>query len=494
VLAPDKRALALATLTAPVLLITLDMTVLGAALPAISEDLRPGAAEQLWIVDVYSFVLAGLLVVAGGLGDRLGRRRLLLAGSAAFGLASLAAAFAPTAAALVAARALLGLGGATLMPSTLSLIRTIFPEPGARRRAIGVWAATFSAGAAAGPVIGGWLIEHFWWGSVFLVNVPICLALLVVGPFLLPESRDPRPGRFDLPSAGLALATMFPLVYAVKSAATDGVTTAGVVAGVVGLAAGTWFVRRQRRVADPLLDLALFSRRAFSVPVVTNLLSVFALVGLLVLVPQYLQLVVGMSPLAAALWLVPGTLAGMAGALVAGRLARRFAVRRLVGTALVVAAVGFGALALLAVGAGPVAVVVGMALAGMAIALVEPLTTDLVLTSAPAERAAAASAISETGFELGGALGVAVLGSVAAAAYRAGLPVGVPGDTLGGTLAATTDPAFVAAAASSFTTALAIVGAVAAAVLLVAAAQSRLLPAPERVGPVPELAPASASS
>ncbi|HEY2193322.1 MAG TPA: MFS transporter [Actinomycetospora sp.] len=475
-LAPDRRTLALATLTAPVLLLTIDMTVLGAALPAISEDLRPGAAEQLWIVDVYSFVLAGLLVVAGGLGDRLGRRRLLLAGSAAFGLASLAAAFAPSAGALVAARALLGLGGATLMPSTLSLIRTIFPEPGARRRAIGVWAATFSAGAAAGPVIGGWLVERFWWGSVFLVNVPICLALLVVGPFLLPESRDPRPGRFDLPSAGLALATMFPVVYAVKSAATEGVTTAGVVAGLVGLAAGVWFVRRQRRVADPLLDLALFSRRAFSVPVVTNLLSVFALVGLLVLVPQYLQLVVGMSPLTAALWLVPGTLAGMAGALVAGRLARRFAVRRLVGTALVVAAVGFGALSL-AVGAGPVAVVLGMALAGMAIALVEPLTTDLVLASAPAERAAAASAISETGFELGGALGVAVLGSVAAAAYRAGLPAGVPGDTLGGTFAATADPASIAAASASFSTALAVVGAVAALVLLVAAAQSRLLPA-----------------
>ena len=475
-LAPDRRTLALATLTAPVLLITLDMTVLGAALPAISEDLRPGAAEQLWIVDIYSFVLAGLLVVAGGLGDRLGRRRLLLAGAAAFGLASLAAAFAPTAAALVAARALLGVGGATLMPSTLSLIRTIFPEPGARRRAIGVWAATFSAGAAAGPVIGGWLLEHFWWGSVFLVNIPICLALIVVGPFLLPESRDPRPGRFDLPSAGLALATMFPVVYAVKSAATDGVTTPGVVAGVVGLAAGGWFVRRQRRAADPLLDLGLFSRRAFSVPVVTNLLSVFALVGLLVLVPQYLQLVVGMSPLGAALWLVPGTLAGMAGALVAGRLARRFAVRRLVGAALLVAAAGFGTISLLAVGVGPVAVVVGMALAGMAIALVEPLTTDLVLASAPVERAAAASAISETGFELGGALGVAVLGSVAAAAYRVGLPVGVPGDTLGGTLAATTDPASVAAASASFTTALAVVSAVAAVVLLVAAAQSRLLP------------------
>jgi DHA2 family multidrug resistance protein-like MFS transporter len=435
------------------------MTVLGAALPAISEDLRPGAAAQLWIVDIYSLVLAGLLVVAGGLGDRLGRRRLLLAGAAAFGLASVAAAFAPSAGALVAARALLGLGGATLMPSTLSLIKTIFPEPAARRRAIGVWAAAFSAGAAAGPVLGGWLLEHFWWGSVFLVNVPVCVALLVVGPFLLP-----------------ALTTMLPLVYALKSVATDGVTTAGVVAGGVGVGAGVWFVHRQRTVADPLLDLRLFARRAFSVSVATNLLSVFALVGLLVLVPQYLQLVAGMSPLEAALWLVPGTLTGMAGALVAARLARRIAVRRLIGGALALAAGGFGSLALLGVGAGPAAVVVGMAVAGMAVALVETLTTDLILESVPADRAAAASAISETGFELGGALGVAVLGSVAAATYRAGLPAGVPGETLGGTPAAAADPALVAAASSSFTSALAVVGAVAAAVLLGAAAQSRLLP------------------
>ena len=474
---PDqRRRLALATLVAPVLLITLDMTVLGAALPAISEDLRPGAATQLWIVDIYSFVLAGLLVVAGGLGDRLGRRRLLLVGSAAFGLASIAAAFAPSAGALIAARALLGLGGATLMPSTLSLLKTIFPEPEARRRAIGVWAAAFSAGAAAGPVVGGWLLEHFWWGSVFLVNVPVCLALLALGPFLLPESRDPRPGRFDLPSAAMALATMLPVVYALKSLATDGVTTAGMVAGVVGVGAGVWFVHRQRTVADPLLDLGLFARRAFSVSVATNLLSVFALVGLLVLVPQYLQLVAGMSPLQAALWLVPGTLAGMAGALVAARLARRVPVRRLIGGALALAAAGFGSLALLGVGAGPAAVVVGMAVAGMAVALVETLTTDLILESVPAGRAAAAAAISETGFELGGALGVAVLGSVSALVYRAGLPAGTPGETLGGTLSASSDPAVAAAAAGAFTTSLAVVGAVAAAVLAGAALQALLLP------------------
>ncbi|MEJ2869040.1 MFS transporter [Actinomycetospora sp. OC33-EN08] len=468
----SRRALALLVLTAPVLLITLDMTVLGAALPAISEDLRPGAATQLWIVDVYSFVLAGLLVVAGSLGDRIGRRRLLLIGTAAFGVASIAAAFAPSAGALVAARALLGLGGATLMPSTLSLIKTVFPEPGARRRAIGVWAAMFSGGAAAGPVIGGWLLEHFWWGSVFLVNVPVCVALLVLGPVLLPESRDPHPGRFDLPSAALALAAMLPVVYAVKSVATDGFSTTGLAAAVVGLAAGAVFVRRQRTLPDPLIDLTLFSRRAFSVSVATNLLCVFALVGLLVLVPQYLQLAVGMSPLTAALWMLPGSLAGVVGALVAARLARRFAVRRIVVVGLTVAAAGFASLGVLGLGAGPVAAVVGMAVAGLAVATVETLTTDLVLESAPTDRAGAASAISETGFELGGALGVAVLGSVSAAVYRAGLPAGTPGSTLGGTIVAGGDAV---AAGAAFTTALAVAGLVAGVVVAYAAWQARFL-------------------
>ncbi|GLZ50436.1 MFS transporter [Actinomycetospora sp. NBRC 106378] len=480
-----RRALALGVLTAPVLLITLDMTVLGAALPAISEDLRPGAATQLWIVDVYSFVLAGLLVVAGSLGDRIGRRRLLLIGTAAFGVASVAAAFAPTAGALVAARALLGLGGATLMPSTLSLIKTVFPEADARRRAIGVWAAMFSGGAAAGPVIGGWLLEHFWWGSVFLVNVPVCLALLAVGPVLLPESRDPHPGRFDVLSAGLALATMLPVVYAVKSVATDGPTTTGALAAAVGLACGWVFVHRQRTLLDPLIDLTLFSHRAFSVSVATNTLCVFALVGLLVLVPQYLQLVVGMSPLEASLWLLPGSVAGMAGALVAARLARRFAVRRLVVGGLAVAAVGWSALALLAVGAGPLVVVVGMTVAGLSVAMVETLTTDLVLTSAPTDRTGAASAISETGFELGGALGIAVLGSVTAAVYRAGLPDGVPGETLGGSLAAGVDAAV---AGPAFTVALAVAAAVAAVTIAYAAWQARLLRPVEAELPVSAVA------
>ncbi|GAA4793016.1 efflux MFS transporter LfrA [Actinomycetospora chlora] len=476
--------LALAVLVLPVLLISIDMTVLGTALPALAEDLAPGAAEQLWIVDAYSFVLAGLLVTMGTLGDRIGRRRLLLWGSAAFGLASVAAAFAPTAGALVAARALLGLGGATLMPSTFSLIKTVFPEPRRRATAVAVWSAAFSGGAAAGPVVAGVLLEHFWWGSVFLVNVPVIMLLLVVGPVVLPESRDPRPGPFDLLSAVLSLVALVPLVAAVKTLATEGPSLAALAAAVVGLGGGVLFVRRQRRAAHPLLDLALFRRRAFSVSVATNLLGVFALVGLLVLLPQHLQLVLGLGPLSSALWMLPGSVAGVAGALVAARLARRLAPPALVGAGLGAAALG---LVLVAALGGLAGVLAGFVLLGGGVALAEALTNDLILGAAPADRAGAASAISETGYELGGALGTAVLGSLAAAVFtgRTGL------ETLGGAVASGLDPALLAAAREAFTAGLQVAAVLGAAVLAVAAVGAwRLLPRARATGTPPEERPA----
>lgn len=467
-----REWLAMGVLTLPVLLISLDMTVLGAALPAISADLAPSGSQQLWIVDVYSFVLAGLLIVAGSLGDRIGRRRLLLAGAAAFGVASALAAFAPTAETLIAARALLGIGGATLMPSTLSLIKTLFPDARRRATAVAIWSAAFSGGAAAGPVLGGWLLEHFWWGSVFLLGVPVTLVLLVLGPVLLPESRDPHPGPFDLLSAALSLAAMLPVVSAIKTVATEGVTTTALVAAVVGVAAGVAFVHRQRTLARPMIDLGLLANPRFSVSVLTNLLGVFALVGLLVLLPQHLQLVLGLTPLDAALWMLPGTVAGVVGALVATRLARAFPVPALIGAGLVVAGAGIG---LLAAAPGLVTVVIGFALAGGGIALSESLTNDLVLAAAPADRAGAASAISETGYELGGALGTAVLGSVTAAVFTAA----VPGqDTLGGALArsgALGPPAASAladAARGAFTAGLQVAAVVAAAVSVAAGLQA----------------------
>ncbi|WP_167108261.1 MFS transporter [Amycolatopsis granulosa] len=430
--------LALAVLVLPVLLLSVDMTVLGFALPYLSEDLGPTAAEQLWIVDIYSFVLGGLLVLMGTLGDRIGRRRLLLSGAVAFGAASALAAFAAGPGLLIAARALLGVGGATLMPSTLGLIRTIFTDPGRRRTAIAVWGAGFSGGMALGPVLGGWLLEHFWWGSVFLINVPVMLVLLVVGPILLPEARDPRPGRFDPVSALLSLAAILPVVYGIKRFAQQGPDALGALGVVAGVLLGVVFVRRQRALEDPMLDLRLFRDRRFSASLLTNMLGVFSLVGLLVLLPQHLQLVLGRSPVVAALWLLPTTAAGILGAFAAARLARHVPVRWLVGGGLLAAAAGFGVLVATGLDTGPGVLVAALTLVGFGVSVSETLTNDLIVTAAPVERAGAASAISETGFELGGALGTAVLGSIAAAVYRSGLPAGAgeaARETLGGAVA-----------------------------------------------------------
>ena len=311
-------ALALAALVLPVLLISIDMTVLGAALPVLAEDLDPGAAEQLWIVDAYSFVLAGLLVTMGTLGDRVGRRRLLMWGAAAFGVASVLAAFAPTAGTLVVARALLGLGGATLMPSTFSLIKTTFPEPRRRATAVAVWSAAFSGGAAAGPVVAGVLLEHFWWGSVFLINVPVIVLLLVVGPLVLPESRDPHPGPFDLASAALSLVAMFPLVSALKTVATEGPTVGAALSAAV---------RRRRGHAvrpPPAPPRAPAARpRAVRAPVVLGVgddeparrVRAGRAAPAAAAVPAARCSVLG--PLEAALWMLPGSVAGVTGALLA---------------------------------------------------------------------------------------------------------------------------------------------------------------------------------
>ncbi|MDT7724230.1 MAG: transporter, family, multidrug resistance protein [Actinomycetota bacterium] len=430
---------ALAVLVLPVLLISVDMTVLGFALPYLSEDLAPTGPQQLWIVDIYSFMLGGLLVLMGTLGDRVGRRKLLLAGAVAFGAASVLAAFSTSAWMLIAARALLGIGGATLMPSTLSLIRNIFLDRQQRRIAIGVWSAGFSGGMAVGPVLGGWLLEHFWWGSVFLINVPVMAMLLVTGPFLLPEARDPNPGRFDPLSAVLSLAALLPTVYGIKLVAEHGVTVLAALCIASGLLIGVAFVRRQRSLDQPMLDLELFKNRSFSVSVVTNVLGIFALVGLLFLIPQYLQLVLGLTPVVAALWLLPATLAGIVGALLAAQLAKRFRTSSLIGFGMFLAAAGFLGLTQVGAESGLIMLVFGFMLVGGGIALAETVTNDLIITAAPAERAGAASAISETGYEVGGALGVAIMGSVATAVYRAGLPAGTADtarETLGGAAAA----------------------------------------------------------
>jgi DHA2 family multidrug resistance protein-like MFS transporter len=477
-------------LVLPVLLISVDMTVLGFAVPTLTENLKPDAAELLWIVDIYSFVLAGLLVTMGTLGDRIGRRKLLMFGALGFGIASAVAAYAPSPGILIAARALLGVAGATLMPSTLSLLRNLFPDPRRRLLAIAVWAAAFSAGSALGPILGGWLLEHFWWGSVFLINLPVVVLILVLAPLLMGESRDPRPGRFDPLSVVLSMAAVLPAVYGIKQVAVHGFAVVPVVSFVVGVSLGVVFVRRQLRLPDPMIDVRLFGIRSFSVAVSTNLMIVFGLSAALFFLTQYLQLAQGVPPMQAGFLLLPGLVLSVAAHFVAVVLARRFSMRAVITGGLLVLTAGFVAMTRLPTDDGRLAVVVAFALFGSGVGVTDTLTNNAILTAAPPERAGAASAISETAYELGGALGVAVLGSLQTALYRGRLP-DVPGvpraamaaarETLGGAAEAATHlpaaagRALMAAARAAFTTGLHVTSAVGAVLVLAAALQAALV-------------------
>ncbi|MEU8895181.1 MFS transporter [Nocardia sp. NPDC048505] len=413
----------LGVLALALLLIAVDGTVLDLAVPAISADLAPTTPQLLWIIDVYSFVLAGLLITMGTLGDRIGRRRLLLIGAAGFGVASALAAWSVSPDMLIAARVLQGLAGATLMPATLGLIRDMFADARQRTIAISVWGAMAGSGSALGPLLGGWLLEHFWWGSVFLVNLPVMALLIVLAPLLVPESRDPNPGRFDLLSAGLSMLALIPIVYAVKEIAAHGVRPLALVVAAVGVLAGVLFLRRQARLADPLLDLELFRLPPFRAAALTNLLSVFALAGVLFFGSQYLQLVLNRTPLQAGLLLVPGTIGSIAGSLGAAWLVRFWRPTHVLCGALLVAAAGAVLFWLLRAdpAAGVTPFVVGFTLIGVGAGVALTISADLIVSSAPAERAGNAAAISETALETGVALGVAILGSVVMAAFRHGL-------------------------------------------------------------------------
>lgn len=421
---------ALVVLMLPVLLVSVDNTVLSFALPEIALDLQPTSAQQLWIIDAYPLVLAGLLVTMGTLGDRFGRRRMLLIGATGFAAVSALAAFAPTAELLIAARALMGVFGAMLMPSTLSLLRSIFTDRNQRRLAIAVWASMFSAGSALGPIVGGLLLEHFAWGAVFLMAVPVLIPLLVLAPLLVPESRDPRPGRIDPVSILLSMATMVPIVYAIKELAVHGPTSVVAVLFVVGAGAGALFVRRQLRQSEPMLDMRLFRHGSFSGALLVNLLSVLALVGFLYFVAQHLQLIVGLSPLQAGLALVPGLLAMIVAGLVVVPIAARLSPRIVVPAALAFSVAGYVAIAL-STDAGSLGVLVGAFVSlGIGIGMAETVSNELILSSAPPNKAGAASAVSETAYEVGAVLGTSVLGGLLTALYRSNLvlPAGLPAD------------------------------------------------------------------
>ncbi|ALE93026.1 MFS transporter [Arthrobacter alpinus] len=418
--------LALAVLMLPVLLVSVDNTVLSFAIPSISLALIPSASELLWIIDVYPLVLAALLVPMGSMADRFGRRRLLMIGSTGFAIVSVFAAFAPSAGALIGYRALLGLFGAMLMPSTLSLIRNLFLHPDQRRKAIAIWAAGFSGGAALGPIVGGFLLEHFWWGSVFLMSVPVLVPLLILAPIFVPESKDPAPGKIDPMSILLSFGAMVPTIFGIKEIAQSGLSVINVALIVAGLALGTVFVRRQLRRKNPMMDVTLFKNPVFSGSVGANLLSIFALVGFLYFITQHLQLVVGLSPTHAAFVLVPGLALTIVSGLLAASLANRFKPSWLVAGGLFLNASAF-LIVWLNTDGSVTGIIAAFVVLGVGVGMAETISNDLILSAAPPAKAGAASAISETAYEVGSVLGTAVLGSILAAAYRMNVvvPAGV---------------------------------------------------------------------
>jgi DHA2 family multidrug resistance protein-like MFS transporter len=426
--ATRREWIGLAVLALPCVLYSMDLTVLHLAVPQITAALKPSSAALLWIVDIYGFMVAGTLIIMGTLGDRIGRRLLLLIGAAAFGVTSLLAAFSTSAEMLIGARALQGLSAATLAPSTLSLIRNMFHDDDERAFAIGVWVASFSAGAAVGPLIGGVLLSHFWWGSVFVINVPIMLLLLALGPFLLPEFRDPNAGRMDLMSAAQSLVSVLSIIYGIKRIAEDGWALGPAAAIGVGLVIGLFFFRRQMQLADPLIDVGLFRARGFSAALATNIIALFVVFGTFLFIAQYLQLVLGMGPLEAGIWTAPSGIVFALGSMAAPFLVRAFRPGTVIAWGFLLSSLGFALLTHLSAAHSPWLLFAGMMIFCLGLAPIGAITTDLVMAEAPPERAGAASAISETSFEFGGALGIAVLGSIVTALYRSAMGGAVLGD------------------------------------------------------------------
>ncbi|PWV44341.1 MFS transporter [Nocardiopsis sp. L17-MgMaSL7] len=416
--ATGRTWLGLALLLIPALLVSMDLSVLFVAAPAISRDLDPTGTQWLWMMDVYGFVLAGLLLTMGALGDRIGRKRLLLGGAVAFGAASVLLALAPTPELFIVGRALLGVGGATLAPSTFSLIRAMFTDPGQRRAAIGLWTVAFTGGAVIGPIIGGVLLEFLPWGSVFLINLPFMLVLLLVAPLLLPESRNPSGAAFDLVGAATSLVAILGLVHAAKRLVGHGPDAPALTAFAIGTAALVAFVVCQRGARNPLVDLSLFIRPALTASVTSNAVVSFAAAGLGLLTFTFLQVVHGLSPLVAALYALPTILGTALGATLAGVLADRVRPAVLMALGLATGATGFTVVGL---SDGVLPFLAGYVVVTLGIGAVATLANTLILATAPPERAGAAAGLSETSTELGAALGIATLGTIATSVYRSGM-------------------------------------------------------------------------
>ncbi|MBK3617661.1 MFS transporter [Streptomyces sp. MBT98] len=418
-----NRWVVLVVLCLSLLVVALDATVLHVAVPSLTEDLRPSGTALLWIVDAYPLVCASLLILFGTLGDRIGRRRVLLIGYALFGLASLLAATADTSGVLIVARALLGVGGAMIMPATLSILRQVFPDRRERALAIGVWTAVAAVGAATGPVVGGFLVEHFWWGSVFLINIPLMAVILPLGRWLLPESRGGDDGPWDVLGALMAAAGVLGVVLGVKRLGGGAGLLDPVALGPLafGLALLILFVRRQKRRRHPLIDVAMFARPAFSTAVGCIVLAMLALVGLQLIAVQYLQLVLGLTPLETGLRLLPLTFAAMAAGATGSYTLRRFGPRRMVGWGFVLTASSVLVLTAMGQHDRPALLTVAFVLLGFGLQTTLFGAYESMLSDAPPERAGGAAAIGETSYQLGAGLGIALLGSVMNAAYAPGL-------------------------------------------------------------------------
>jgi DHA2 family multidrug resistance protein-like MFS transporter len=422
-----RQWIALSVLCLAALLVSLDLFVMLLAVPAVTEALGATGSQQLWILDVYGFMVAGLMVTMGSLGDRLGRRRLLLIAAAVFGVASIVAAYSVSPGMLIGARAVLGIAGAAIGPCTLSLISTLFPDERQRATAIGIWGGCFTVGAVVGPIVGGVLLNHFWWGSAFLIGVPAMVVLLAVGPFILPEYRNEKAGRIDVPSVLLSLAAILPAIHGLKHLAAHGAGAQSVGALLIGGAFGWIFVRRQRRLDDPLVDVRLFTRRTFSVTLGSMTAYSMLSGGVMVFVAQYFQLVKGMTPLAAGLALVPGMLTTTVAFQLAPRLAQRIRPRVLIPAGIAFTVAG---MIMMSLATSTTLLVIAFAIQCVGPAPLVTLGTNLVIGSVPPEKAGSAGALTQTGNEFGYSLGIAVLGSVVTAVYRGHLD-GRGGNSLG---------------------------------------------------------------
>lgn len=472
----------LAVLVLPMLLIAIDGMVLVFALADITKELKPTGAQQLWMLDIYSLMLAGLLITMSTLGDRFGRRKVLLIGAVFFAIASVLGALSTEPWMLIAARALLGIAGAAIMPGTLSLIRNMFLDRDQRRTAMAVWSASGALGAAAGPIVGGWIIEVFSWHAAFLMNIPVMVLLLVLAPFLVPESKNPNPGRIDVLSIVLSLAGMISFVYGVKTFAEGKEPGVGFATFFAGLVLLVLFVIRQLRMPVPMINVRLFKVRAFTGAVLTDLLSVFSLVGAMFALTQFLQLVVGLGVIQSALWMLPQALVSACAGFIAAALVKRIPTSIIVAVGVLITAGGFASLLALTPDSEPWMIAIALCLVGLGAGVGMTLTNDLIMSSVRPEQSGQAAAISETAYELGTAFGTAILGSVLLGFYRTGLvdsaPSGLPGEMLESakeTLATALlyaqeisgeiGAALAKAATESFTTALAWTGGIAALIL-----------------------------